>query len=147
MTARFAVLLSLLVTLIILPTAAAQEQSPFSSVPMDLALTPVGADWKADVRFTVSGREITESARSVRVTDDSVEFAVTLLGAEVRFSGALAGGKLEGNLEAVENGQRIATGAWSLAVKPPAKPAAEPDGSGSPAGSWTGTFSAKRAEP
>jgi hypothetical protein len=48
---------------------------------MELTLTPAGADWKADVRFTVSAREITESARSVRVAEDSVHFVVSLLGA------------------------------------------------------------------
>lgn len=120
-----------------LATASAlASQSPFSSVPMELVLTKNGSEWKADVRFTISGQATTEAVRELRVDGEAVEFVVPIRGADVRFSGALAAGTLSGTLEATESGQRVAAGEWSLTA------GAGADGL---AGAWAGTFSAKPA--
>ena len=55
-SSRFVRSLVLLAVGMLLATAApAAQQSPFASVPMQLALARNGAEWKADVRFTISG--------------------------------------------------------------------------------------------
>jgi hypothetical protein len=126
-----------LVVLVAIAPAALAAQSPFSSVPMELVLTQNGAEWKADVRFTISGQKTTDPVRELRVEGESVSFVVEIRGADVRFTGTLAEGKLSGTLEATEGGQRVATGAWSLT-------STGGDG-GALAGKWEGTFSAKPA--
>ena len=128
----------LLVLFVLLFTAASSSfsQSPFSSVKMELALAREGAEWKAVAKFNAAGQEFSNPVRSLTVSESGISFSADIGGAEVRFVGKLAGNKLAGTLEALEKGQRIATGTWNLTQT---EPATTPNFSGK----WSGTFSAQ----
>ena len=89
-------------------------QSPFSSVKMELTLARVETEWKAEAKFNAAGRDFSNPVRNLKVSDGNISFSADIGGAEVRFVGKLADNKLAGTLEALEKGQRIATGTWSL---------------------------------
>lgn len=129
---------TLLVPFVLLFTTASFgfSQSPFSLVKMELALAREGADWKAEAKFNAAGREFSNPVRSLTVGESDISFAAEIGGAEVRFVGKLAGNKLAGTLEALEKGQRIATGTWELTQS---ESAATPQ----LVGRWRGTFSAQ----
>jgi hypothetical protein len=74
--------------------------------------------------------------QNLKVNGGDIAFSADIGGAEVRFVGKLADNKLGGALEALEKGQRIATGTWSLTRS---DSAVVPD----LAGVWKGNFSAQ----
>jgi len=112
------------------------SQSPFSSVKMELTLAREGAEWKAEAKFNAAGQEFSNPVRNLKVGDGDITFSTEIAGAELRFVGKLADNKLGGTLEALEKGQRIATGAWNLTRSESAI-------ARDLAGMWKGTFSAQ----
>ena len=128
----------LLLLFVLLFTAASPgfSQSPFSSVKMELALAREGAEWKAEAKFNAAGQEFSNPVRNLTVDQINISFAAEIGGAEVRFVGKLAGNTLAGTLEALEKGQRIATGTWNLTQS---EFATAPQF----VGVWRGTFSAQ----
>ncbi|HEY9401694.1 MAG TPA: hypothetical protein VIQ24_03295 [Pyrinomonadaceae bacterium] len=129
-------MLLILFTLLFVSASPGLSQSPFSSVEMELALTREGTGWKAEAKFHAGGRVFTNPVRNLKVGDGDISFSAEIGGAEVRFAGKLADNKLGGALEALEKGQRIATGTWSLSR--PESTAVQ-----DVAGVWKGKFSAQ----
>ena len=111
-------------------------QSPFSSVKMELTLVREATEWKAEAKFDVAGQQFSNPVRNLKVGDSDISFSTEIGGAEVRFVGKLADNKLGGTLEALEKGQRIATGTWSLIHSESASVREL-------VGVWKGTFSAQ----
>ena len=133
---RLASMLSGLFALILISAGSGFSQSPFSSVEMNLTLAREGAEWKAEAKFNAGGREFSNPVRNLKVSESDISFSAEIGGAEVRFAGRLADNKLGGTLEALEKGQRIATGTWSLTR---VEAATVHD----LVGLWRGTFSAQ----
>jgi putative intracellular protease/amidase len=139
MRKNFNLLFSTVLVLFALVFAAASSgfgQSPFSSVKMELTLVREATEWKAEAKFNAGGREFTNPVQNLKVSDNDISFSAEVGGVEVRFVGKLADTKLGGTLEALEKGQRIATGAWSLTQS-------ESVTVRDLVGLWKGTFSAQ----
>lgn len=132
----YAAALVFCVALFSLSSLAVAAQSPFSSVKMELTLAQEGAEWKADSKFNIGGNEFSKTVQELNVSGNQLSFFVEIEGAQVRFAGKLADNKLDGTLEAVEKGTRIASGTWSLLTAESATP-------NSLVGKWIGTFSAQ----
>lgn len=112
------------------------SQSPFSSVKMEVALAREGTDWKAEAKFNAGGQEFSNPVRNLKVSGSNISFSAEIGGVEVRFVGKVVDDKLGGTLDALEKGQRIATGTWSLVQSEPATVR-------DLVGLWKGTFSAQ----
>lgn len=125
-----------LLTLLFVCVSSGFSQSPFSSVKMELILTREGTQWKAEAKFQAGGRDFSNPVQNLKVNGNDISFSADIGGAEVRFVGKLADNKLGGALEALEKGQRIATGTWSLTRSDSAI-------GQDLAGVWKGTFSAQ----
>ena len=120
-----------------LSPAAVVAQSPFKSVKLELTLTQEGPGWKGEAKLNIEGNELSKTITDFKATGNDVSFSTVIEGAQVRFSGRLREDHLDGTLEALEKGVRIATGNWTLTR-------AERTAQVSPlAGRWVGTFSAQ----
>jgi hypothetical protein len=125
-----------LFTLVFAAASTGFGQSPFSSVKMELTLAREGAEWKAEAKFNAGGQEFSNPVRDLKVGANDIFFSTEIGGAEARFTGKLVDNRLDGTLEVLEKGQRIATGTWSLTRSESASVR-------DMVGFWKGTFSAQ----
>jgi len=91
---------------------------------------------QATTSFEMEGNKISNPAKNLKIEGESLSFSTDFQGAEIRFSGNLAGKKLGGTLEVVEKGKKVATGTWSLTQVG--------GDSKNIAGTWKGAFNAQQ---
>lgn len=90
---------------------AVNGQSPPITLTMELSIRGDSPT----VLFEMEGQKISSAAKGFVMQGETIIFATDFQGAEMRFRGKIAGGRMTGTLEAVEKGQRVATGTWDLA--------------------------------
>ena len=69
---------------------------------------------QATTSFEIGGNKISNPAKNLKIEANGLSFSTDFRGAEIRFTGNLAGNKMDGTLEVVEKNKKVATGTWSL---------------------------------
>ncbi len=122
--------------LLSISAAHAVAQSALTST-IELTFTQEGTEWKVDAKFNMEGNELSKTITDFKLNGNDVSFSTVIEGAQVRFSGKLAENHMDGTLEALEKGARVATGKWTLTRAESAAPVS------TLTGRWVGTFSAQ----
>jgi hypothetical protein len=93
-----------------------EYETPSGPGVMELTLSRPGDVWKAVCKFPEVEDENTFTARDLKVGDTEISFRIEAgEGAgEMRFSGKLAGDKIEGTLERFIDGKSEYTGRWGV---------------------------------
>jgi hypothetical protein len=132
MSKKFIVTRKLLTPLILLMFGIATPSSAQISGTMELNLTLEGQQWKAEAKFNAVEARVSSSLQNLKIRETEIEFATTMLEAELRFSGRVTNGNLSGTIGGFQGGLKIAAGTWSLTRQ-------QASNSGL-AGRWVGSF-------
>jgi hypothetical protein len=100
---------SILLALVASATALAQV-----SANMELRLVREGTQLKAEARLSFVGQGAPTPVRDLKLRDNEIAFATTMLEAELRFVGRITNDAMTGTIEAFQGGAKVATGTWSL---------------------------------
>jgi len=92
-----------------------ESKSPQEAiVDMELILSKQDEQWKGECRFTLHGNQ-TSNTRDVHVANGQISFRCDFASdSEFRFTGELAGGRMNGSLEILEHNQKVAAGTWNV---------------------------------
>ena len=100
---------------------------------MELTLSRDGTKWRVEVKFEGDERRPSDAVRDFKIRESEIEFTTKMLEAELRFSGKVADGNLNGTIDAFQSGARIGTGTWNLARSAPTSTSGLE-------GRWVGSF-------
>ena len=123
-------LASILLALVASTTALAQV-----SANMELRLIREGTQLKAEARLSIVGQAAPTPVRDLKLRDNEIAFATTMLEAELRFVGKITNDAMTGTIEGLQAGAKVATGTWSLLRQKSTSPADQLTGV------WVGTMS------
>ncbi|MEK6406210.1 MAG: hypothetical protein AABN34_04525 [Acidobacteriota bacterium] len=102
---------------------------------IELTLIRTGTVWKAVGRINAPGRQSRNAIRNLKVNNNEVAFATTMLALELRFNGKLTGDGLSGTVEGFQGGSKTQSGTWVAMQQKTGRRG------GGLAGTWIGTFS------
>jgi len=102
-----------ILSLLLMVLGGAPAVSAQVSGTMELTLARDGAKWNAEVSFNAVGQTLSSLVRDLKVLDNEIAFATTMLGAELRFSGKVTNDSIAGTIHGLQAGAAVATGTWS----------------------------------
>lgn len=122
-------------SLILLALVASATALAQVSANMELRLAREGTQWKAEAKFSVVGQGAPAPVRDLKLRDNEIAFATTMLEAELRFVGRITNDGMSGTIEGFQGGSKVAKGTWRLSRQKSNSSADEFTGA------WVGTVS------
>jgi hypothetical protein len=81
---------------------------------LEITLSRTGAEWRATMRFRLSGQELTPTIEALRVDTDQITFTTKIGGTLLKFAGHFAGDTLKGTADAYKNDAKVGTATFDL---------------------------------
>ena len=81
---------------------------------LELTLSRAGAEWRATMRFRLSGQEMSPTIEALRVDTDQITFTTKVGGTLLKFTGHFAGDTLKGTADAYKNDAKVGTATFDL---------------------------------
>jgi hypothetical protein len=81
---------------------------------LELTLSRSGPEWRATMRFRLSGQELTPTIEGLRVETDQITFTTKVGGTILKFKGHFAGDTLKGTADAYKNDAKVGTATFDL---------------------------------
>jgi len=111
----------------VLPFASAQSMRSDPSGPwggtiitregtggLELTLSRTGTEWRATMRFRLSGQELTPAVETLQIDTDQITFTTKIGGTLLKFTGHFAGDTLKGTADAYKNDAKVGTATFDL---------------------------------
>src|SRR5262245_46766979 len=92
---------------------------------LEIAISLEGGVWAASIKMDMGGRQASSQASDLNVTETGLSFTMEFAGANVRFTGKVAGEKISGVLEAIAGGRVVGAGSWTVTRTSTPQPAPE----------------------
>ena len=81
---------------------------------LEIILTRAGATWKGSLRLRVGGQEVAPVVQAVKIDGDQISFRAAIDRTQLKVTGKAKGDKLDGTLEAFQEGRKVSDGTFTL---------------------------------
>src|SRR5262245_24829979 len=92
---------------------------------LEITISRDGGVWAAGVRMDMGGRQASNQAGDLKVSETELSFTMEFAGANVRFVGKVEGEKISGAMEASVGGRVVGSGSWTVTHISTPQPAPE----------------------
>jgi hypothetical protein len=82
--------------LIVLAASGSTTAFAQTSGSIELTMTRAGAGWKAGAKIALTGQQLLSDVRDLKISNNEIQFNISVLEAELRFTGTIAAERLGG---------------------------------------------------